>query len=132
MSARWTCLYCRALSPQRILRKDTGSRWHRRSWDGACSEHEPAFRRTASFRLECAALSSPSVPRTDSTLALNLVSRGSPRSSKMVLREDVVPSLINESIPLGLPIVVAHAGREPAGEGAFELANAQLRSYLLH
>jgi len=50
----------------------------------------------------------------------------------MVLREDVVPSLINESIPLGLPIVVAHAGREPAGEGAFELANAQLRSYLLH
>ncbi len=72
------------------------------------------------------------MPRTDSTLALNLVSRGSPRSSKMVLREDVVPSLINESIPLGLPIVVAHAGREPAGEGAFELANAQLRSYLLH
>src|SRR4029077_20340721 len=42
------------------------------------------------------------------------------------LQGDVVAIVLDEAILSGLPVVVAHAGREPTGQGALELADAEL------
>src|ERR1700760_2401058 len=42
------------------------------------------------------------------------------------LQGDVVAIVLDVAVLPGLSVIMAHSGREPAGQGALELANAEL------